>query len=140
MITRLYCSGLVGLVTACLGCSSTPPTPPPAHDAGPPSCTVSATTTYDAATKVVTGSGSLSCSPMADLSLKVCLYAKLPTEPSWGTPLQCRTSAASGRTALSTEAAVNIGIGGTKEYRTIADARTKSVDQPSQISAVISAP
>lgn len=106
----------------------------------PVKCTVLASTSFEPTTRVVRGTGTLTCEAAADVSVKVCLYARSAGQTSWGAPLQCSTLEASARTTLSTEVAVALPPGAAKMYRTLVSARVDSVDQPEQASALLTAP
>ncbi|WP_143076133.1 hypothetical protein [Stigmatella erecta] len=103
-------------------------------------CTVSATTVFEPAGRIVRGTGTLTCDAPAALSLKVCLYSQGLGQTSWGAPLQCVSMAGSARTTLSAEAAIAIGPGAAKRYRTVVEAQVNSENQPLEESTAITAP
>ena len=103
-------------------------------------CAIVASISYNQLTKVITGTGSLTCNGAANLFIKVCLYAKATTGMSWGTPLICRTSSVSSMSVLTAQAEVGGGGVTATDYQTVVEAQVNSVAQPSQTSMVVTAP
>lgn len=103
-------------------------------------CTVSATTVFEPAGRIVRGTGTLTCDAPAELSVKVCLYSQGIGQTQWGVPLQCVSMNGSERTTLSAEAAITIGPGTAKRYRTVVETQVNSEERPSEESTVITAP
>ncbi len=103
-------------------------------------CTVSATTVFEPAGRIVRGTGTLTCDAPAALSVKVCLYSQGIGQTQWGTPLQCVSMTGSARTTLSAEAAITLGPGAAKRYRTTVEAQVNSEPRPAEESTIITAP
>lgn len=137
-------SWLLGLGLSLAACnSSTPSTGDlagPGPDAASLGCSPAAQTTYSASSKTVTGSGSLACSVAADLSIRVCLWAKATTDTAWGDPLVCKTQSGSAMLQLSADVAVAVGIGGSKDYRSSVEPQINGASQPAVYSSVVVAP
>ena len=102
-----------------------------------PVCNVTAQTSYQTGSPI-TGSGTVSCSESAQLSIKVCLYMKNPSDSAWGNPVICADRSNSG-TSISTT--TQVGAGGlSKNYRTVVEGNADGVSVQSQTSSPVTAP
>ena len=131
------------LVLHFISCSTSSPKQPDisdAGDSGSAACDVSATTTYTLQTEIIAGTGVIHCASTSSLDLKVCLYSKSKNETSWGDPLECLTSAASGQTTLSSKVQISIALSSSKNYRTVVNAQVNSMNPFSQVSSIVTAP
>jgi hypothetical protein len=125
------------LALSLLGCSPSGPTAP---DAAAPTCALSAVTAYDPVGKTITGTGTLTCDTMAELSVQVCLFTKATTDSVWSAPLGCRAAGGSKLATLATAAAISLGVGAAKDYRAVADGQVNALSQPTQTSTAVTAP
>ncbi len=103
-------------------------------------CTITATTSLDALSKIVTGTGEIRCSTPANLSMRVCLYSKALTETIWSDLIECRDVSASGQSSLKRDISTSVAVGPSRHYRTVVEAQLGGVSQPTQTSATIAAP
>jgi len=138
MIIRKFCRALLAALGTLWGCSDA--SLPMNTDLSGQVCAIVASISYNQLTKVITGTGALTCNSAADLFIKVCLYAKATTGMSWGAPLICRTSNVSSMSALMAQAEVGGGGVTATDYQTVVEAQVNGVAQPSQTSMVVKAP
>jgi hypothetical protein len=103
-------------------------------------CTVTATTSLEALTKIVTGTGEIRCGTPANLSMRVCLYSKALTETLWSDLIECRDTSGSGQTTLKRDISTSVAAGPSRHYRTVVETQVGGVSQPNQTSATITAP
>ncbi|MBL9007015.1 MAG: hypothetical protein JNJ46_22350 [Myxococcales bacterium] len=103
-------------------------------------CTITATTSLEALTKVVTGSGELRCGTPATLWMRVCLYSKALSETVWRDLIECQDASGSGQTSLKRDITISVAVGPSRHYRTVVETQVGGVSQPSQTSATITAP
>lgn len=136
-VCKCYRAPLAALL-ALSGCSE--PSLPMNADLSGQACTIVASVSYNQITKVITGTGTLACNGLADLFIKVCLYAKASTGMSWGTALLCRTANVSSMSALTAQAEVAGGGVTATDYQTVVEAQVNGVAQPSRTSMVVTAP
>jgi hypothetical protein len=133
-----FCTAFFVVGPGFIGCSV--PLPPMNTDLAAQSCVIVASISHNQLAKVITSVGSVTCDYMADLVLKVCLYAKAPTEMSWGVPLICRMASASSVLALTAQAEVGLGGATATEYKTVVDVDMNGVAQAPKTSAVVTVP